>query len=256
MLISGSNRGTGAVVAQHFAKEGAIVFVHGFERGSADTIVETILQDGGRAVSVWGDLTTDEGVAECVAVVAGDGVDVLVNNYGLATTGRWLESSAAVWLDAYQTNVLSGVRLVNAFAPAMKERAWGRIVFIGTSGATRPAQRTPHYYAAKLSLSSLPLSLAKDLANTGITVNTVSPGILRTPEVESWLRDRAKKRGWGDDWASIESAALVEMGANPVGRLGLPQDVAAAVLFLASDSASYINATNLRVDGGMHDHVH
>jgi 3-oxoacyl-[acyl-carrier protein] reductase len=255
-LVSGSNRGTGRVVALRLAAEGVIVCVHGPTAGSAQDVVEEITDAGGTAQGVFGDLTTDEGVAECSRAVGERGVDILVNNFGMATAGRWLESSADVWLDAYQKNVLSGVRLATTFVPAMRARGWGRVLFVGTSGATRPGARTPHYYAAKSALPAVALSLAKELASTGITVNTISPGLLRTPEVEAWLKSRAEKKGWGDDWPMIERRALAEMGDNPTGRLGLPDDVAAAVLFLVSDVASYINATHLRVDGGMHDHVH
>ena len=178
---------------------------------------------------------------------------MLVNNYGVAEGGRWQETETAEWAEIYQKNVLSGVRLVRALVPGMRERGWGRVIWLGTVGSTRPGSRMPHYYASKAVLPNVALSLAKDLAGTGITVNVVSPGLIATEEVKASIMKRARDKGWGDDWESAQRGALGEMLGNPCGRIAEIEEVASLVAFLASERAGYVNGTNLRIDGGATD---
>lgn len=258
VLVTGSHRGTGLATARAFAAEGAIVFVHGPEDGQAEPIAASIGDEGGAAFAVGGDLTTDAGAnAVAAALARGGGVDVLVNNYGVATAGRWTDLDTAGWKDMYERNVLSGVRMVERLVPAMRERGWGRVIFVGTVGAVRPRAAMPAYYAAKSALPAVVLSLAKELVGTGITVNCVSPGLLRTVELEAYFRERARHKGWGEVWSEIERRAIAETVGerSPATRFGLPSEVSAAILFLASSHAAYINAVDLRVDGGAADCV-
>ena len=254
-LVTGSYRGTGAGIAGVLAREGARVYVHGFEDGQPDEVVAALREEGLEVHPVVGDICTDSGadaVAEQVLREAGR-VDVLVNNYGVAEGGSWQDTPTAEWVGIYQKNVLSGVRLVQALSPGMKERGWGRIVWLGTIGSTRPNSRMPHYYASKAALPNVCLSLAKELAGTGITVNLVSPGIIATKEVVAHAMRRAKKQGLGDDWEAAQAGILKEMFPNPTGRLAEVDEVGQLVAFVASERAAYINATNLRIDGGATD---
>lgn len=127
-LVTGAYRGTGAGIARVLAQEGATVLVHGFEPGQADAVVASIIDAGGRAEAVAGDLRSDDGadvlVAQCVA--GGRAVDVLVNNYGIADGGGWFEHDSASWFGLYDRNVVTGVRMVHRLVPAMRERGWGR----------------------------------------------------------------------------------------------------------------------------------
>jgi len=256
VLVTGSYRGTGEATARAFAAEGAQVFVHGFEPGQAKPVAASIVAAGGNAEAIAGDVTTDAG-AQRVAAAVGGSIDVLVNNYGIAAGGRWNEETPAGWVEMYERNVLGGVRMAQRLVAPMRERRWGRVIFVGTVGSVRPRALMPGYYAAKAALPAVVLSLAKDLAGTGITVNCVSPGILRTAEVEAHFRARAERKGWGNDWGEIERRAIAESigGGSAATRFGLPGEVAAAVLFLASEQAAYINAVDLRVDGGAADCV-
>jgi NAD(P)-dependent dehydrogenase (short-subunit alcohol dehydrogenase family) len=254
-LVTGSYRGTGSGIAATLAREGATTLVHGFEPHQPDEVVGRLREAGLQAHAVVGDLMSDAGansVAE-QALAHGGRVDVLVNNYGVAEGGSWLETDSEGWVDLYQKNVLSGVRLTRSLSPGMRERGWGRIIWLGTIGSLRPNARMPHYYASKAVLPNICVSLAKELAGTGITVNVVSPGIIATKEVKAAFLRRAQKKGWGDDWETIQKNAQSEMFANPTGRIAEIEEVASLVAFVASERAGYINGTNLRIDGGATD---
>ena len=118
--------------------------------------------------------------------------------YGTAKPGKWASSGTDDWLDMYQQNVLSAARLSKLVIGNMKARGWGRIIQLGTIGSHQPNNIMPHYYAAKGALATMGVSLAKELSNTGITVNTVSPGLIRTAEVEAAYMAKAARLGWGD----------------------------------------------------------
>lgn len=254
-LVTGSWRGTGAGIARALAREGARVFVHGLEPGQPDDVVAEILARGHSASAVVGDITCDAGAEQLVDAVErhGAAVDVLVNNYGVAEAGDWQTTPTVEWVSIYQKNVLSGVRLVHAFADGMRARGWGRIVFVGTVGSIRPAARMPHYYASKAVLPNLCVSLAKSLAGSGVTVNLVSPGMIATAEVKQMMLRRAEKEGWGTDWEVVQREAVKQMFDNPTGRIAEVDEVADLVAFVASARAGCINGANLRIDGGSAD---
>lgn len=245
-LVSGSYRGTGLIIAATLAAEGARVLVHGLAPGQAEAAVETL----GAGVAVTGDITTDAGAEAVATACAAEQVDILINNYGTADAGSWLETDSAGWIDAYQKNVLSAQRLVRAFLPGMRERGWGRIVNLGTVGSTRPAARMPHYYASKGALATATVSLARETAGTGVRVNLVSPGLILTPEVQEAYLARGRSKGWGDTWEEIEPRVAEDI---PIGRIVRREEVAGLVAYLASPMADAIHGQNLRIDGGALD---
>jgi 3-oxoacyl-[acyl-carrier protein] reductase len=249
-LVTGSYRGTGLIIARHLAREGARVFVHGLAPGQAEDAVAEL----GLGEPVTGDITTDQGadavIGAVTAALDNRSVDILVNNYGTADAGSWQSSGTDDWLDAYQKNVLSAQRLVRGFLPHMSDHGWGRIINLGTVGSTRPNSRMPHYYAAKGALATMTISLAKEVAGTGIRVNLVSPGLILTPEVEAAYTERGQRKGWGSTWDEIEPHVAKDI---PIGRIVRREEVADLVAFLASPLADGIHGQNIRVDGGSLD---
>ena len=248
-LVTGSNRNTGTIIAEALQASNANVIVHS---NASDGSAADTARSLGCDHWVEGDIATDDG---CTAVLAGleskaGGVDILVNNYGTASFGKWDSTDSGDWLDMYQKNVLSVARLVRGTVPVMKKRQWGRIVNLGTIGSHRPGHVMPHYYSAKGALATLGVSLTQELAGTGITVNTVSPGLIRTPDLEAGYRARAEKKGWGDEWADIEKHIVEQDFPNPCGRLANREEIAHLVVFLCSDQAAFINGQNIRIDGG------
>jgi NAD(P)-dependent dehydrogenase (short-subunit alcohol dehydrogenase family) len=239
------------------ASEGATVLVHGLEAGTCAASVESIRSAGGIAHEVVGDIRSDEGTQQLKAAVGGvvDRVDIVVNNYGVAEGSDWSQSDAESWHASYDTNVVTGIRVTNAFVDGMRSNGWGRIVFVSTVGATRPGERIPEYYAAKGALPSVTVSLAKHLANTGITVNCVSPGIIATPEMIELFTERARRKGLATDWPTVEKMVLETAMANPSGRVATPEDVGRFIAFVVSEQGWHLNGAHLRFDGGAADAV-
>lgn len=247
-LVSGSNRGTGEIIARTLAAEGATVIFHSNEADAAANVIKDVKG----AHAVWGDLCSDAGAAQVIQQCrAGVGdVDILVNNYGTASAGKWGKTTSDDWLDMYQKNVLSAARLIQLVTPTMTSKGWGRIVQLGTIGSHQPNSIMPHYYAAKGALATMGVSLAKELSHTGITVNTISPGYIRTAELEAGFRLKAERKGWASDWKSIEQKIVETEFPNPCGRIAERQEVADLVAFICSDKAGFINGQNIRIDGG------
>lgn len=243
-LVTGAHRGTGQVIAQSLAAEGATVFVHGPDEAALEGTLALIPG----AHPAPGNIESDDGAA-AVADACGS-VDILINNMGSAERGKWSDLTIEDWYKSYEHNVLSGVRLIQHCSPAMQNKGWGRIIALGTIGTTTPNKVMPQYYAAKGALVTMMVSLSKALAGSGVTANTVSPGLITTDEMVAAFTARAKKRGEPDDWPSVERALAKEMNIT-TGRIPTREDVANLVTFLASPMADAINGQSIRIDGGM-----
>jgi NAD(P)-dependent dehydrogenase (short-subunit alcohol dehydrogenase family) len=137
--------------------------------------------------------------------------------------------------------------LIQHCLPALTQRGWGRVINLGTVGSTSPNSRSPHYYAAKGALATMTVSLAKEVAGTGVGVNLVSPGMISTPEVIASYMQRSQRKGWGDTWEEVEPQVAKDI---PIRRLVTREEVANLVVYLCSPLADGIHGQNIRVDGG------
>jgi 3-oxoacyl-[acyl-carrier protein] reductase len=253
-LVTGSSSGIGTGIAKLLAAEGVSVVVHGRNAERLEQVAADIEKQGGTVASALGDLATDEG-ADAVARATLDafgGIDILVNNAGGGSDEEaksWFQVDLGEWVKTYQKNVIAAGRLIHHFAPAMKERGWGRIIQISSAAGTIPTSAQPDYGPAKAAMVNMSLGLSKALSYTGVTVNTVSPGMIRTPGLEDFLRGFAEKRGWGDDIG--KAGEYISKGTGQtVNLIGEVDDVAYAVAYLASPIADFVNGINIHMDGG------
>ena len=237
-LVTGASRGIGRAVALKFVSEGAKVALNfAGNEAAANEVRQEIEAAGGQAILVKADVANEAAVQEMVQKTADafGRIDILVNNAGITRDGLLARMKEEDW-DAVLSTNLKGVFLTTkAVAKLMMKQRAGRIVnmasVVGVTGNAGQA----NYSAAKAGVIGFTKTIARELASRGVTVNAVAPGFIDT-DMTSVLSDKAKE------------AALAGI---PLGRMGTPEDIAAAVLFLVSDQSSYITGQVLHVDGGM-----
>jgi NAD(P)-dependent dehydrogenase (short-subunit alcohol dehydrogenase family) len=250
VLVTGSTGGIGEGIAKTFAQEGAVVLVNGRREEEAKRIVAEISEAGGQALVAVGDLTIDEDVSRIVELANSElgGIDVLVNSAASVEHQYDMETPASGWLDTYNANVLSMVRLIQKLLPPMKERGWGRIINVSAVAGVKPPPGMEVYSTTKAAVNNLTVSLAQGMSEDGVTINTVSPGAaIFTPR----MAEMGLEQGMGTTVAEVEEAYNKMMESEaPLPRMGSVDEVANVVVFLASPRASYVNGANIRVDGG------
>ena len=237
-LVTGGSRGIGRATCLALAASGAAVAVHyNSSRGFAEEVVAKIEEVGGQAVAVGADLLDGNAGDRVVAVAEGSlgPVDILVNNAGELTTAAVEELADPVWERTLTLNLTAAFRCARAVIPSMKERRWGRIVNVSSQAAYTGSANHAHYAAAKSGMAGLTFSLAKELGPYGVTANLVVPGRIETDILADDLPTRR------EEW----------LKQTPARRLGRPEEVAAAIAFLASESASYVMGAALHVGGGL-----
>lgn len=248
-FISGSSQGIGYATARTLAGEGVAVILNGRDPAKLDEAVENLRREvPGAQVS---GLPTDFAVAEDVDRLCDrlPAVDILINNVGLFELKPFEQITDGDWLRYFEVNVLSGVRLARRLLPAMLDRGWGRIVFVSSeSGVDVPADMI-HYGTSKTAMLSVGNGLAKLTKGTAVTVNSVLGGPTYSDGVARTVRSLAAAQGLPEE--QMKAAIIGTNQTSLLGRFIDPAEIASAVTFLASPTASAINGTAVRVDGGV-----
>jgi 3-oxoacyl-[acyl-carrier protein] reductase len=234
-LVTGASGGIGAAIARTLHARGAKVALHGTKVEALEALAAEL---GANAVVVPANLSDPAQVEELfkkAEAALGGGIDILVNNAGLTRDGLILRMKDEDWDRVINVNLTAGFRLSRAAVKGMMKRRWGRIIgitsVVGVTG--NPGQ--VNYAASKAGMIGMSKALAQEVATRGITVNTVAPGMIATAMTDV-LNDAQKD--------AMNSRI-------PAGRLGTPDDIAAAVLYLASNEAAYVTGQTLHVNGGM-----
>jgi NAD(P)-dependent dehydrogenase (short-subunit alcohol dehydrogenase family) len=239
-IVTGAGRGVGQAVAEDLAAEGASLVLVDVRGPQVQTVAEGIAAGGGSVLTITADISRSAEVNEMVrrAVDHFGTVDFLVNNAGILQMKQPLETiSDEEWARMFAVNLNGAFYCTRAVLPILKAKRSGRIVNVSSSaGRSTSANGGAHYTASKAAILGLTRHTAREVASFGITVNVVAPASLNT--------DMALEAVGAEHLA--RSQALI-----PVGRLGMPEDVAAAILFLLSDAASFITGATLDINGGL-----
>ncbi|MBU2969709.1 3-oxoacyl-ACP reductase FabG [Pseudoalteromonas sp. C2R02] len=235
ILVTGASRGIGKSIAQMLVAQGATVAGTATSESGAAKISEYLGEAGkGYALNV----TDADSIKDTLAAIKADlgDLDVLVNNAGITRDNLLMRMKDQEWDDIIDTNLSSIFRLSKAvLRPMMKKRA-GRIINIGSVVGTMGNAGQANYAAAKAGVIGFSKSMAREVASRGITVNVVAPGFIQTDMTDELTEDQ-------------KAATLANV---PAGRLGNPDEIAAAVTYLASDAAAYVNGETIHVNGGMY----
>jgi 3-oxoacyl-[acyl-carrier protein] reductase len=233
-LVTGASGGIGAAIARALHGQGAVVALSGTRREALDTLAAEL---GERAHVLPADLANPEAAGELIAAAeaAMGKIDILVNNAGLTKDGLALRMSDADWAKVLDVDLAAPFRLSRAALKFMLRRKAGRIINIGSVVGSTGNPGQANYAAAKAGLIGLTKALAQEVASRGITVNLIAPGFIATPMTDALN---------GAQRASLQEKI-------PLGRLGAPADIAASVVYLASEEAGWITGATLHINGGM-----
>lgn len=246
-LITGSTAGIGLAIAKHLAAEGAEVVVAGRQQGKLDAAVAEI-----RGVGPVRGILADAGTAEGAATLAREApaIDILVNNLGIYESKDFADITDADWHRLFEANVVSGARLAQASLPGMRERGWGRIVFVSSESGLVPPTDMIHYAVTKSAQLTIARGLAQLTKGSAVTVNTVMPGPTRSEGIGDFLKSVASSPDLSPEEMETEFFRL-HRPLSLIQRLIEPDEIAAMVAYLASPLAAATNGAALRVEGGI-----
>ncbi len=253
-LVTASTGGIGLAIARGLAESGAEVILNGRSQESVNQGIQQLQQavPGVEVRATIADLSTPEGVESVLKTAAS--LDILVNNAGIYGPSDFNATDDATWDKYWQTNVMSGVRLARALLPGMVKKGWGRVVFISSESALNIPADMIHYGVTKTAQLSLARGLAKYVAGSGVTVNSVLPGPTLSDGFAAMMQSEIDKTG-----KSLETVATEFVKANRptsvIQRAATVDEVASMVVYVCSTQASATSGAALRVDGGVVDDI-
>ena len=234
-LVTGASGGIGSAVARALHNQGAELIINGTRSSELEKLAAEL---GNKVHVLQGDLADTNSIgclAEEAEKISDNGIDILVNNAGITRDNLLVRLSDQDLMDVINLNLIAGFHLTRKIIRGMMKRKWGRVIGISSVvGITGNAGQT-NYAAAKAGMIGFSKALALEVASRGITVNNIAPGFIKTPMTEDLSEEQITRLQ-----ASV-----------PIGRLGEAEDVAAAVIYLASLEASYVTGATLNVNGGM-----
>jgi len=234
-LITGATGGIGSAIARALHSQGAEVILSGTRQGALNELAHE-LSDRARSLAAdLSDKSSIDSLIKQISDISTDGVDIVINNAGIVRDNLLVRMKDEEWNQVLDINLFAGYKLIQGLMRGMMKRRWGRIIGISSVvGATgNPGQA--NYAAAKAGMIGFSKALAQEVATRGITVNVIAPGMIQTAMT--------------DDLNEDQSARL--LSTIPLGRLGSPEEIAASVIYLASDEAAYVTGVTLHVNGGM-----
>ncbi len=246
-LVTGSTAGIGLACATGLAEQGAEVWVNGRTQERVDTAIRKITEKvaGARLHGLAADLSTESGAQDLFNKLAS--VDVLVNNLGGVTARKdFFALTDSDWNRALDLNLLSGVRTARQYVPGMRDRNWGRVVFVSSESALQIPSEFPHYGVAKAAVIALARAIAETLVGTDVTINSVLPG----PTLAEGFQRRIAAEGRSVEDFSREFFERFRP-TSLIRRLAKPEEVANLIVYLCSPAASATHGAALRVDGGV-----
>ncbi len=241
-LVMGASRGLGRAVAEGLLAEGVDVIA---VARKADAI-RAWSGDAPGLTALSADLTDLASIDALIdAVLAGGGVDILVNNSGGPAPGAAAAAARVDWLMQFEAMAANLFHLTGRLLPGMRARQWGRVITIASSGVEQPIPNLALSNGIRAAVVGWSKTLAAEVAADGVTVNIVMPGRIQTSRVAELDAAAANRTG-----STVEAVQQASAAAIPAGRYGRPEEFAAMVVFLASEPASYVTGSRLRVDGG------
>lgn len=246
-VVTGSTAGIGFAVAKGLAEAGAEVIVNGRTKQRVEAAVRKI---GKSARGIAADIGTAEGCEALIRAVPR--CDILVNNAGVFAPADFFDTPDSEWDRHWQVNVMAGVRLARAWLPHMREAGWGRVIFISSESAFNIPAEMIHYGVSKTADVAVARGLAKRMAGTGVTVNSVLPGPTLSEGASEFFAGMAAKSGNTVEAAAREFIAA-HRASSIIRRAASTEEVANMVVYVASPQASATTGAALRVDGGVID---
>lgn len=242
-LVTAGSSGIGFAVAQRLQAAGAAVFLSGHTEERTKDAAAVIGASGSAVTELADPGSVDELVRE--ALVTMGRIDILVSNTGGPRPGSFLELFMDDWENAYRLILDSAIRLTRGVLPAMMDAGWGRLIYLTSSGVTRPLPGLHLSNVLRAGVDSLARSLVSEIGRSGVATHVVAPAHVDTERYQTIVRGRAEHAGRG-----YQELLEAQRESIPAGRLGSVQDVASLIAFLASDDSSYLMGQTYLVDGG------